>query len=129
MDGRKGGGRAACSAGLVVALGMVGAVVAAAALLARVASRDPHSKRVPAMLPSDDVIRELLQGNDRYRSGKTRTYGLPLSGAATDYAAAVLEDPSVYVGDQYTVDFSLTPGGSVQYQITGANLNSFDLLN
>lgn len=27
---------------------------------------------------NDDVIRELLQGNDRYRSGETRAYGLPV---------------------------------------------------
>jgi len=30
------------------------------------------------MPPYEDVIRELLQGNQRYRSGKTRTYGLPV---------------------------------------------------
>ena len=26
----------------------------------------------------DDVLRELLEGNDRYRSGETRAYGLPI---------------------------------------------------
>lgn len=36
-------------------------------------------------------------------------------------SSAVLEDPTAYVGDTYTVDFSLNGSGNLQYQITGAN--------
>ncbi|MEZ5505118.1 MAG: flagellar hook-associated protein FlgL [Gammaproteobacteria bacterium] len=36
-------------------------------------------------------------------------------------STAVLKDPTVYVGDQYTIDFSLDGGGNLVYQITGAN--------
>lgn len=33
---------------------------------------------------------------------------------------AVLDDPTAYVGDQYTIDFSLDGTGNLVYQITGA---------
>ena len=36
-------------------------------------------------------------------------------------SAAVLNDPTVYSGDSYTVDFSENGSGNIQYQITGAN--------
>lgn len=35
--------------------------------------------------------------------------------------SAVMDDPTAYVGDIYTVDFSLDGGGNLVYQITGAN--------
>jgi flagellar hook-associated protein 3 FlgL len=36
-------------------------------------------------------------------------------------SSAVLEDPTAYVGDIYTIDFSTNGSGNLQYQITGAN--------
>ncbi|NPU94060.1 MAG: flagellar hook-associated protein FlgL [Gammaproteobacteria bacterium] len=35
--------------------------------------------------------------------------------------SAVMDDPTAYVGDIYSVDFSLDGGGNLVYQITGAN--------
>ena len=35
--------------------------------------------------------------------------------------SAVMDDPTAYVGDVYTIDFSLDGGGNLVYQVTGAN--------
>jgi len=45
---------------------------------ARATNREHQARRVTTMPQRDDVLRELLEGNDRYRSGETRAYGLPI---------------------------------------------------
>lgn len=74
------------------------------------------SVRVESGNSGDEVFFNIKTGNGSFvTEGNTSNMGTGV------ISAAVLEDPTVYVGDQYTIDFSLTGGGSVQYQITGAN--------
>ena len=64
----------------------------------------------------DEVFLNIKTGNGSF----VTTAGATNLGTGV-ISAAVLEDPTVYIGDTYTVDFSLNGSGSLQYQVTGAN--------
>lgn len=64
----------------------------------------------------DAVFMNITTGNGAFVTG-SNTNNLGTGVIST----AVLKDPTVYVGDQYTIDFSLDGGGNLVYQITGAN--------
>lgn len=77
------------------------------------------------MPPSLDVIRELLHGNDRYRSGKTRTYGLPvdrnlLAGEQRPIAAVLTCSDSRVVCEHL---FDQGPGKLFVVRVAGNLLN------
>ena len=64
----------------------------------------------------DEVFMNITTGNGAFVTTADQ------SNAGTGVISnAVLEDPTVYVSDTYTVDFSLDGTGNLQYQITGAN--------
>jgi len=64
----------------------------------------------------DAVFMNITTGNGAFVTGSD------VSNLGTGViSTAVLKDPTVYVGDQYTIDFSLDGGGNLVYQITGAN--------
>ena len=64
----------------------------------------------------DEVFMNITTGNGAFVTTADQT------NAGTGVISnAVLEDPTVYVSDTYTVDFSLDGTGNLQYQITGAN--------
>lgn len=64
----------------------------------------------------DAVFMNITTGNGAFVTGSdTSNLGTGV------ISTAVLKDPTVYVGDQYTIDFSLDGGGNLVYQITGAN--------
>ncbi len=65
-------------------------------------------------------------GDEVFQNIKTGNGSFVTTAASTNLgtgviSAAVLEDPTAYIGDVYTVDFSLNGSGSLQYQVTGAN--------
>lgn len=64
----------------------------------------------------DEVFLDIKTGN-----GSFVTSADPANMGTGVIGNAVLEDPTAYLGDVYTVDFSLNGAGSLQYQITGAN--------
>ena len=64
----------------------------------------------------DQVFSSIKTGN-----GSFVTTADPTNLGAGVISNAVLEDPTSYVGDVYTVDFSTNGSGNLQYQITGAN--------
>ena len=64
----------------------------------------------------DEVFMNITTGNGAFVTTADQT------NAGTGVISnAVLEDPTVYISDTYTVDFSLDGTGNLQYQITGAN--------
>lgn len=64
----------------------------------------------------DNVFSDIKTGNGAFVTGAD------LSNLGNGViSSAVLSDPTAYVGDVYTVDFSLDGSGNLQYQITGAN--------
>lgn len=64
----------------------------------------------------DEVFFNIKTGNGAFvTEGDGSNLG---TGVISD---AVLQDPTAYISDQYTIDFSTAPGGETQYQITGAN--------
>ncbi|RLT92578.1 flagellar hook-associated protein FlgL [Ketobacter sp.] len=74
------------------------------------------SVRVESGNSGDEVFFDIKTGNGSFvTEGDSSNLGTGV------ISAAVLEDPTVYVGDQYSVDFSLSGSGALQYQITGAN--------
>jgi len=78
------------------------------------------------MPPYDDVIRELLQGNERYRSGETRAYGLPLdrdvlAGAQRPIAAVLSCSDSRVVCEHL---FDQGPGRLFVVRVAGNLLNA-----
>lgn len=64
----------------------------------------------------DAVFMNISTGN-----GSFVTQANPLNLGTGVISAAVLTDPVSYVGDSYTVDFSLDGAGNLVYQVTGAN--------
>lgn len=74
------------------------------------------SVRVESGNSGDEVFFDIQTGNGAFVAmADTSNLGTGV------ISAAVLEDPVSYVGDAYTIDFSLNGSGSLQYQITGAN--------
>ena len=74
------------------------------------------SVRVESGNSGDEVFFDIKTGNGSFvTTGNSANLGTGVIGDA------VLEDPTLYVGDQYTIDFSATGSGALQYQITGAN--------
>lgn len=74
------------------------------------------SVRVESGNSGDEVFFDIKTGNGSFvTTGDSSNLGTGV------ISSAVLEDPTVYVGDIYTIDFSLNGSGSLQYQITGAN--------
>lgn len=74
------------------------------------------SVRVESGNSGDEVFFDIQTGNGAFVAmADTSNLGTGV------ISAAVLEDPVSYVGDIYTIDFSLNGSGSLQYQITGAN--------
>lgn len=74
------------------------------------------SVRVESGNSGDEVFFDVKTGNGSFvATGDSSNLGTGV------ISSAVLEDPTVYVGDTYTIDFSLSGSGGLQYQITGAN--------
>lgn len=74
------------------------------------------SVRVESGNSGDEVFFDIKTGNGSFvTAGNSANVGTGV------ISTAVLEDPTVYVGDQYTIDFSTSGSGALQYQITGAN--------
>ncbi len=64
----------------------------------------------------DEVFMNITTGNGAFVTGaNANNLG---TGVISN---AVMDDPTAYVGDVYTIDFSLDGGGNLVYQITGAN--------
>lgn len=64
----------------------------------------------------DAVFMDITTGNGAFVTGAdTNNLGTGVIGSA------VMDDPTAYTGDVYTIDFSLDGGGNLVYQITGAN--------
>lgn len=64
----------------------------------------------------DAVFMDITTGNGAFvTTGDANNLGTGVISTAT------LSDPTAYVGDNYTVDFSLDSAGNLVYQVTGAN--------
>jgi len=74
------------------------------------------SVRVESGNSGDEVFFDIKTGNGSFVAA-----GDPSNLGTGVISSAVLEDPTLYVGDVYTIDFSLNGSGALQYQITGAN--------
>ncbi len=74
------------------------------------------SVRVESGNSGDKVFADIQTGNGSFVTAASS------SNLGTGVISnAVLTDPTVFVGDVYTVDFSTNGSGNLQYQITGAN--------
>lgn len=74
------------------------------------------SVRVESGNSGDEVFFDIKTGNGSFvTAGNNANVGTGV------ISTAVLEDPTAYVGDQYTIDFSTSGSGALEYQITGAN--------